>query len=217
MVSVYLAVRGGKFQLVELCPCFREGWPSRPSCTEHIPVAPPLCAEQCIIGSGVPAVNRVDTASGLVGAGVPVGPLDEGQDVCACGEPQGISAKQRNGLASDGGQLPFLILWHLDTGPVGSASSLGPPGPSEVQPPLGSHWQLGTASTSVPTAIKWPACPQDGAPSSGSGPAMSCEGGPQSPTLSCPPQTRPSLTLCNPVGSDTANDLQACLQPKPTF
>ena len=150
------------------------------------------------------------------------GPLDNAQDTCACGKPQGLSAEQRNGLASDRDQLLFPTTLCLDAGllPRGlqdllrrrMASRLLGGGPQH--PLQGSLWQLGlsadTANMSVRTAVKWPACPRDRAPSRGSGLAVTREGGlwSESPAPPWPSQTR--LPLC-------AGDLVACVWPEPAF
>lgn len=179
--SVYLAVRGGSFQLGGLClPPSSSGVAAQAPCSQQIPLAPPLCAERCTRPWG-PSSQQGGHSLRRRGRWRPGGPLDSAQHECACGKPQGLSAERRNGLASDRDQLLLWTTWCPGARLAQAPPPPGPRGPSEARcgfqllrgaspPRQGSHWQLGlhvgTANMGVHGAIKWPACPQDGSPSS---------------------------------------------------
>lgn len=72
LVSVYLAARSRKCQLLALCPCLCQGWLTGPPTCSHSVFHPasihhPLLWASTVLGSGAVAVDAVDTGSGLVG------------------------------------------------------------------------------------------------------------------------------------------------------
>lgn len=180
------------------------------------PLALARCAEH-VLGSRAPATNRVDTASGLVGTGVPGGGgFGHAQDTCVCDRPRGLSAEQRNGLASDEGAVSCYSrprVWirtslglRLLLGACGDLLRMGMTSRflRGASPPLqASHRQLGLnvgiANPSVPKTVSPPALSRGLQPA----PGLLRQG---------------SVSLCTtPWASDTADDSQACLQPEPSF